>query len=205
MDSLRIESIVRKVVQGILESREIPRVLILSKKDKGVARNLEDFLPKDTVPVWMDEVDKTVLQSPGDRFSEIVLPFLSIKAMADLAHGRPAGRISGIVLNLLLKGHPVKVMQFEYLGYKKTAPHALWQLFSGYEKTLAGFGLKRLKEKNEKLTRVRASLICEAEMKQMADSGVEKVMISPSTRITGLARDLAKERDIEIIREDKGV
>jgi ethanolamine utilization protein len=159
-------------------------------------------MPSHLVPVWMDEIDYTLVTDPGDQFELIILPHLSIKVMTDLALGRPASRLSSTVLCLLLKGYPIKVMDFAYHAYEQTAPQALWQTYADYESTLAGFGITRFETEAGRTKRVRASLICESDMQQIAASGPAEVILSPSTRITGLAQDLARELGIKILRQD---
>jgi ethanolamine utilization protein len=204
VDTSLIETIVKEVVKQVTTMSCKPEILVLAKKTEFLEKKVKKILPMKTGMVWMDGIEPFTLPSSIERFEQIILPELSIKVMADLALGRPLGRIANMILTLLLDGYPVKVMEFEYHAYKNTAPAGLWELYTSYEKTLKGFGLSGYSQNPIKKFRVRKHLICEKDMDKIRTSNIRKIILSPHAMVTALARDLARKYKIEILRENKG-
>ena len=111
--------------------------------------------------------------------------------MADLAAGRVSSRTLETVLSLLLKGISVEVLEFGYRGYADTAPGALYDLYVGYEKTLASYGLKEFKAKLPESVRVREKLITAPMVEKYGKEGYRNMVVPADATVTPLAAETA--------------
>lgn len=200
-----IEEIVRKVLAESGLAGRIPAaapgpgVLVLGRPDAVEARTLRNCLPGGTCPVFLDESGCGTAESVMDAgFEAVLLPFLSLKETADLALGRAAGKIPGLVLSLLMNGQAVDVLDFGHDRFEATAPPAMFDLYKNYEKTLADYGLRRLNPCAGSLATVRDRLVTEAQMAGYLAAGVTEILICPGCLVTALAADMARENGIRI-------
>ncbi|WP_375751007.1 hypothetical protein [Vibrio sp. HN007] len=127
-----------------------------------------------------------------------IIPHLSCGEMADLALGKATGPMVEAVLQLLLKGKAVEVIDYEYKAYEQTASPALYKLYLQHESTLSSFGLKYLKPDPEPVQRFWQNLITEKDVEQAALNGVKEIHVAKDCVITPLAADQAKSNRIVI-------
>jgi hypothetical protein len=120
-----------------------------------------------------------------------ILPYLCCSSMADLAVGRVSSRTLETVLSLLLKGISVEVLRFGYRDHADTAPGALYDLYVGYEKTLASYGLKEFKAKLPESIRVREKLITAALVEKYGLEGYRTMVVPADATVTPLAAETA--------------
>ncbi len=203
-----IEEIVRKVLaesglnnQMSVQQSQVstgPRYLILAEQDRVDKKSLSRQLSKAACPVFMG--DSVVAQDIVDAaYERIILPRLCLKEMADLALGRAAGGIPGLVLSLLMQGQKIEVLAFDYDEFKDTAPPALFQMYRGYEDTLAGFGLCRFQSGCGHSRTIHDRLVTERVVTELSATGVTKIITGPGCLVTALAADMARENSIRII------
>ncbi|WDP90332.1 MAG: hypothetical protein HUN04_11750 [Desulfobacter sp.] len=203
-----IEQIVRKVLAGIRESASLESFsscfLILGTRENTDMEKLTAHLPTGAATVFTE--DRPGLQvmdpvhQPSREYEGIILPSLSMTAMADLALGRATEKTGHNVLELLMSGYQVKVMDFEYTAFREAAPPALWQLYESYRKTLEGFGLTQLAPPAKGALTVQKKLVTEQEIQRLHQQGVSRARIAERTIVTSLAKDLADALGIEIQR-----
>ncbi len=205
-----IEEIVRKVLaesglnnQMSVQQSQVstgPRYLILAEQDRVDKKKLARLLPTAACPVFMEHKDQVTAQDIVDAaYERIILPRLCLKEMADLALGRTAGRIPGLVLSLLMQGQKIEVLAFDYYEFKDTAPPALFQLYRGYEETLAGFGLCRFQSGCGHSRTIHDRLVTERVVTELSAIGVTEIITGPGCLVTALAADMARENSIRII------
>lgn len=137
----------------------------------------------------------------GPKSVRYILPYLCCPDMAALATGRATGPITRKVLDLLLAGEKVEVLEFEYPRHAAAAPQALYELYAGYAATLASFGLVKLAEKRPELLRFRADLVTEKSVREAAAAGVRKLVAPRGAKVTALAEDAARELGLEISKD----
>lgn len=137
----------------------------------------------------------------GQKAERHIMPYLCCPDMAALATGRATGPITRKVLDLLLAGEKVEVLDFEYTRHAATAPPALYRLYAGYEKTLAAFGLVRFADNSPGRARLSGGLVTEKSVKDAAGRGLKKLSVPAGAIVTALASDAAKELGIEISKD----
>lgn len=130
-----------------------------------------------------------------------IIPHLLCGDMADLALGTAKDPVSKKVLQLLLEGKVVEVMEYEYKAYEKTISPALYKLYQQYEDTLDSFGLKALKADPEPVLRFWQKLITEKDVGQAAKDGAKEIHVTSDCVITPLAVDQAKSDHISIYKK----
>ncbi|MCG8615446.1 MAG: hypothetical protein MI802_04470 [Desulfobacterales bacterium] len=203
-----IEEIVRKVLAesglagGAMAAVQNagPKVLILSRPESTDAGKLRRHLPKDSSPVFLDASGCTTAEEIIDAgFASVILPFLSLKETADLALGRAAGKIPGLVLSLLMHGQEIFVLDFDHDRFGETATPAMFDLYKNYEKTLESYGLRRLTPCTKASRTVRDRLVTETHMAELLAAGVREITICPGCLVTALAADMARENGIRIV------
>lgn len=130
-----------------------------------------------------------------------IIPQLSCGEMAALASGQAKGPITEAVLQLLLEGTAVEVLDYEYKAYEKTASPDLYKLYMQHESTLSSFGLTPFKAEPEPVTRCWKKLIAERDVEQAAHDGVKELHVTKDSVITPLAVEQAKLSQIDIYKK----
>ena len=193
--------LIEEIVRRVLAETDIPgrpEYYILERQDR--VKDLGNQLPNGVCPVFMADKDRrTAEEIAGMGYERIILPWLSVSAMADLAAGRASGRIPGLVLSLLMLGAKVEVLSFEYEKFEDTAPPALFRLYRDHEETLSGFGLCRFRSGRNRSKILREGLVTEADISRLSATGVTEIITGPGCLVTALAADMAREKGIRII------
>ena len=81
------------------------------------------------------------------------------------------------------------------------ARSALHLLYEGYEKTLAGFGLAGYKAPAPEAIRLKKRLITGACVARAGEQGVKTLLVPAGAVITPLARDMANDLQIGLVKE----
>ncbi len=134
----------------------------------------------------------------GRTVSRYILPSLSCSDMADLAAGRANGSYITAVLDVLLRGTEVEVLDFAYRAYSETAPGPLYRLYESYMQTLAGFGLKSFQQKRPDFVRIWQTLVTEKVIIEADQQGAPVVQVPVAAQITPLALEAAGNLKITI-------
>ena len=201
MDSALIESIVRRVLSeasGNKVDADAPRYLVLCEKQHADELMIARSLPAGARVFFLDDVGEQWNLYAAHEYQGILLPLLTMNLMADLVVGRGTGKIGQLVVQLLLFGHRVEVLEFEYRAFEQTAPQALWHLYTSHQKHLEDFGLVERKAGASNAKTHRGHLITEKDVEQLAQEGVRCVQTGKRTIVTGLARDMARSIGMDI-------
>lgn len=193
--------LIRRIVEQVLEQlapvQSVPCVRVLAERSDALVQALTPL-----VAAHFGAGAKLVFcGESGAAPAAFLLPELSCSDMADLAAGRAASPIMREVLSLLLKGTPIGVVRFAYRDYEQSAPGALYSLYAGYEKTLAGFGLKEFKAKKPENMRLRGRLVTAAMVEEAAADGVRSLEIPERAVLTPLAAEMAETLHVSIRRQ----
>lgn len=130
-----------------------------------------------------------------------IIPQLSCVDMAALASGQAKSPMTEVVLQLLLEGTAVEVLDYEYKAYEKTAAPDLYKLYLQHQSTLSSFGLTAFKSAPEPITRCWEKLISEKDIDQAADKGAKELHVTKDSVVTPLAMDQAKLAHITIYKK----
>ncbi|MBI9090851.1 MAG: hypothetical protein JEZ12_16670 [Desulfobacterium sp.] len=195
LDSTLVEQIIKKVLQELTVPEPKTRVGILALRKDTDFEGLATCLPQGVELVCLDDGCSL------GGMDRLILPTLSCNAMADLAMGKASGRVMEGVLALLLTGQAVEVMVFEYQGYEKTAPHALYDLYASHEKTLSGFGVRRFEPETEDTLVLRKRLITEKDVAEALAKGATQIKAGAKAVVTPLGADFARNHNIDITKE----
>jgi hypothetical protein len=190
------EALVRAIAGEVLRQLQTPRirVLVLEERSAAVARMVGERLGQDAEIVFRGE-------EGGASFDRHILPSLSCGDMADLAVGRASGRLSE-VLQLLLRGVPVEVLEFEYHAFRATAPGALFGLYASHEKQLAAYGLTLLGPKRPDSIRIRDMLVTEQTVLHALDQGAATLVVPKKAVVTPLAAETAVNVHLNILKQE---
>jgi hypothetical protein len=141
---------------------------------------------------------------PPQAIARRILPRLELEQQADLAVGRAGDPLSRAVLNALLDGHRVEVLEYAYRDFASSAPPALFRLYREQAEKLTEFGLKPyVAVKKAEVPSGCRQLITEADIRSLLSEGKRSLKIDKTWLITPLALDLARDNQLCIEREDK--
>ena len=184
-----ISAVVKEVLERMEVRKDLPCVFVLAKREAA----LEELVKPLVEPYFPEGVDLVFFgEDLGGRTpAKHILPYLCCSSMADLALGRVSSRTLETVLSLLLKGVSVEVLRFGYRDHADTAPGALYDLYVGYEKTLASYGLKEFKAKLPESVRVREKLITAAMVEKYGLEGYRNMVVPANATVTPLAAETA--------------
>ena len=189
-----VKAIAAEVLKQVSGKEETSSVLIIGDKTCKKCQAAEKRLGKEVAFLYPDE-------DPGVALSlRRIVPYLSIRHMADMAAGKAEGPLMEKVLQALLAGHPVEVMEFEYKRHADTAPEGLMRLFEGQEAALASFGLTAIDMTKRETVRVRKSLVTDADVAEAGQKGARELVLPVNTQVTPLAVESARELGITISR-----
>ena len=184
-----ISAVVKEVLERMEVRKDHPCVLVLAKREAALEEQVKPLVE----PYYPEGVDLVFFgEDLGGRTPvRHILPYLCCSSMADLALGRVSTRTLETVLSLLLKGIGVEVLRFGYRDHADTAPGALYDLYVGYEKTLASYGLKEFKAKLPESIRVREKLITAAMVEKYGLEGYRAIVVPADATVTPLAAETA--------------
>ena len=184
-----ISAVVKEVLERMEVRKDRPCVLVLAKREAALEEQVKPLVE----PYYPEGVDLVFFgEDLGGRTPvRHILPYLCCSSMADLALGRVSSRTLETVLSLLLKGISVEVLRFGYRDHADTAPGALYDLYLGYEKTLASYGLKEFKAKLPESIRVREKLITAALVEKYGMEGYRTMVVPADGTVTPLAAETA--------------
>ena len=184
-----ISAVVKEVLERMEVRKDRPWVLVLAKREAALEEQVKPLVE----PYYPEGVDLVFFgEDLGGRTPvRHILPYLCCSSMADLALGRVSSRTLETVLSLLLKGISVEVLRFGYRDHADTAPGALYDLYVGYEKTLASYGLKEFKAKLPESIRVREKLITAAMVEKYGMEGYRTMVVPADATVTPLAAETA--------------
>ena len=184
-----ISAVVKEVLERMEARKDRPCVLVLAKREDTLEEQVKPLVE----PYYPEGVDLVFFgEDLGGRTPvRHILPYLCCSSMADLAVGRVSSRTLETVLSLLLKGISVEVLRFGYRDHADTAPGALYDLYVGYEKTLASYGLKEFKAKLPESIRVREKLITAAMVEKYGMEGYRAMVVPADATVTPLAAETA--------------
>ena len=184
-----ISAVVKEVLERMEARKDRPCVLVLAKREAALEEQVKPLVE----PYYPEGVDLVFFgEDLGGRTPvRHILPYLCCSSMADLALGRVSSRTLETVLSLLLKGISVEVLRFGYRDHADTAPGALYDLYVGYEKTLASYGLKEFKAKLPESIRVREKLITAAMVEKYGMEGYRTMVVPADATVTPLAAETA--------------
>ncbi len=194
-----VRIIVQEVLKRVQPVQQAACVRILAPRSEALAARIAPL-----VEAWHGHVDLVFSgeESAGREVVRHILPELSCTDMADLVAGRGSCPHVREVLDLLLRGVRIDVLEFEYRRYAATAPGALYALYEGYERTLAGYGLGVFREKKPETVRRQESLITAQTVEEAGRDEVRTIKVQASAKITPLAREAADTLGIRIIRDN---
>lgn len=90
------------------------------------------------------------------------------------------------------------------MAYANTAPAALYNLYATYEKTLASYGMVEFRPKRPESVQCRDTLVTEKTVSQAYGDGAQTLVVAPSAIVTPLARDAAKNLNVNILKGPQG-
>lgn len=202
-NAMQDAELIRRIVEQVLEQlapvQGAACVCVLAERDEALAQALTPL-----VASHFGSGTKLMFRGEsgcGAVPAAFLLPELSCSDMADLAAGRAASPVMRDVLSLLLKGTGVGVVRFAYRDYAQSAPGPLYDLYAGYEKTLAGFGLKEFKAKKPENRRLRDRLVTAAMVEEAAADGARSLEIPERAVLTPLAAERAETLHVSIRRQ----
>ncbi len=200
VDKELVEQLVVQILTRLEDRDGVHNVLVLGSRNVGVDFPLAGENGKACKLYYSDEAGGVAQVDCYDRY---ILPRLELSDMADLALGKTGSQRAEQVLNLLLGGKTVEVLQYVYSAFEKTAPPRLFQLYCDYAETLSGFGLRPVQQV-QKSGRLKNKVISERDMEKCHADGIRRVDITAKALVTSLAAESAKKFGIEIQRDERG-
>lgn len=190
------ETIARELLARLRPEEARPWVMVLGAQDERTVAMVRESLREE--PESGADLRFSGEDAGGRAPCRYILPRLSCVDMADLAAGRATGDTAAQALRLLLSGHAVEVLEFEYRVHAETAPAALYALYESHERTLVSFGLREFRRRPPEAIRLRQRVITAEDVAGAAKSGASALLVSPGAKITPLARESAANLNIRI-------
>jgi hypothetical protein len=190
-----MRELVSAIVQEVLEKmrgEQTPCVLVLCQRDEALAAQIQDRLEEKAEVLFLTE------DLGGRTPVRHILPCLSCSDMSDLARGNASHALMETVLNLLLRGNTVEVLNFAYKAHQGSAPTPLYALYESFEKTLTSFGLKAFSPKAAPSLPFRGHVLTEQDVRLAHAQAIPLLLIPAKTIVTPLARDCASKLHIAI-------
>ena len=193
-----VSELARAITQEVLrqlrtESRS-ECAMVLGPRDAQLAITVKECVGEETEVLFAGD------DTGGRTPARYILPFLSCCAMAALASGAASEPMPAQVLQLLLSGVQVEILEFEYRAYSETAPEALYSLYESCEKTLATYGLVELRRPQPDTVRVRDRLVTEKTVSQAGRNGASVLLVPQTALVTPLAAEAAGNLNITILK-----
>jgi len=194
-----VRTVVREVMERMDEKGAKPCVMVLAVRDAALLERVEPLI----APFYAERADILFMgeDSAGRVPARYILPVLSCSDMADLAAGRASSPCMEEVLALLLRGREVEVLEFAYRSFADSAPGPLCDLYAGYEKVLAGYGVKAFRPRTPDSVRVRENLITAAVVEQAGAEGIRSLVVPVTANVTPLAAETAEALHMSILKQ----
>ena len=151
MDKERLIEIVTAEVLRLLESGEkapekvpecapdAPRALLIGRREKLPVRIQTKYSLCD-IELYKDQS----VPVPVEKFEAVFITGLSLTEFSDIAAGRECGRIAKTVIDAIMSGKKIYLMETAFFWRKKKAVIApgFYQLLEGHVRTLKNFGIE---------------------------------------------------------------
>ena len=111
---------------------------------------------------------------------------------------------TGLQAEVATRTGRVEVVELEYVKFRDTAPPRLFSLYESYWRTLRGFGLATFRDAVEPAEQKGKRVLTERDVLGAYGSGVPRIEVTASCRVTPLARERAGRLGVEIIRQTGG-
>jgi len=187
-----VRTIAQEVIQQLQGQQNSDCILVLAEKETISAEKIQELAGANCPVLYCGD------SVAGRNVSRYVLPFLSCNDMADLAHGKASGPIMQQVLELLLAGTEVEVLDYGHRRYSETAPGPLFLQYERYVETLIGYGLIPFKHKQPEYIRCWEPLVTEQVVHHVKQQGAPVLQALTGAQVTPLAVEAAKEHNISI-------
>lgn len=220
MDKERLIELVTAEVMRMLENGgeesekvpecapDAPRALLIGQREKLPVRVQTKYSLCD-VELYKDHS----VPVPVEKFEAVFITRLSLTEFSDIAAGRDAGRISKTVIDAIMNGKKIYLMETSFFWRKQKAVIApgFYQLLEGHVRTLRNFGIEVMTDqtvterhtgKPLKTEGLPEGLITEQRAFALVEKRAEnKIRVRKGTVITPSARDvfLHAGKTIEIV------
>lgn len=186
-----VEQIVEQVLDRLTGGETTENILILANRSEASTVNLPEQATVVSRLFYTDD------DFSNARINRYILPQLEPGDMADLAQGKPGSEKVAGVLELLLSGKSVEVLEYKHTRFQDTAPAPLLDLYQSYVETLGRYGLKPFARpaKNVKTSR---KVISERDVEKFHKDGFTCIKISAKSLITPLAKEHATKCGIKL-------
>lgn len=190
-----VEQIVEQVLNRLAGEETRENILILQNRSEVSEKNLPVQTSTSSRLYFMDDDLNNIL------ISKYILPQLEPGDLADLAQGKPgSGKVAG-VLELLLAGKCVEVLEYTHSRFEDTAPPPLMDLYQQHVETLVSYGLKPY-ARPAKTANTSSRVISERDVEKFHREGFTCIRIGAKSLITPLAREHASQCGIKLQYEN---
>ncbi|MFT5700843.1 MAG: ethanolamine utilization protein [Desulforhopalus sp.] len=193
---MEIDALVRAITAEVLKQMQPSSTrgccMVLSGRTQLLTDRIQQLVGDDVEIFYFGE------EIHNQTICRYILPSLSCNNMADLAAGKAEDLDAKKVLNLLLHGTEVEVLDFDYKSFSETAPGPLYRLYESYLKTLKSFGLIAFRQKLPENYRFWKELVTEQIVHETEQRGASTLVVSRTSKITPLAAETAKTMNITI-------
>ncbi|MFV0449481.1 MAG: hypothetical protein ACK5MF_13655 [Vibrio sp.] len=197
MDSdVLVETIVRRVLTQLRQeclAKNAFKIMVFDSHSEALQERIAQCVANKDVSMEFWSSGQSC--QDADRY---IIPRLSCIDMADLAQGQAKSPLSEVVLQLLLTGVKVEVLDYDYKAYEKKASSELYKVYLHYEQVLTSFGLVPFKPDPEPVARYWQQLISENEVADAINSGAKEMHLTKNSIVTPLAMDHARLNNIEM-------
>ncbi|WP_350342950.1 hypothetical protein PRVXT_002219 [Proteinivorax tanatarense] len=220
-DMVEIEKLVEKITKQVLqqvqqnsfdEKKEISKIIcyIEEKDEVKYYEEISNFFQKQNMA---KRFISSYTQSELEDAKYILIPKLSVSSMAFIATGIKGDLVSNLVLDALILGKQVGVLEngMEYQNHAKTCKRGLYQLYEGYKRKIQDLDIEVgslnglfLSKTPKTLIASRANIvlqervITEKKLKDLDCKDFTVISIPEKSIITPMAKDFIRTHQIQI-------
>ena len=204
MDSLSYEKIVELVTAEVVKAISADNEIEISSESLDLRPHALVIGNKESLPVFAAESCRLYQLDDYDGditgFDKIFITELTTAQLADIALGRDSGKAQCAVVNGLLQGKKIYLMEsaLSHRKMKSSANRNFYNLLEGYAHTLQSFGIELIKEQwyGKNLDRSAIAdntadkVITEKIAKSLILKENETILLRKGTVITPSAKDI---------------
>ena len=189
-----VSQLVQKIIQEMKQPCDTKNTLVLVNTSHGMDSSLLAQLNQTRKLFFLEDDRKNV------RFHDYLVPEMTCTQMVDIALGRASDFITQLILDRLLGGQTVTVVEYAYKKYLDTAPEALLRTYEGYERQLTDVGIRGFEYQDRQTLRLRQKVVTQQDLAAVVQQSRSLIQVAKDTQITPLAIEFARDQGIDIQR-----
>lgn len=221
MDTKELIEYITKEVMKRIQNTNTDKLNERKDKILTVDISIENVLEKVKEDFYIDHLEDLNEDVVVDSYKYILIGSMTNKELVNIALGLPNDKISSIIIDFILRGKRVYVLNegIKYHKYKDSSNIPFYNMMKSYEERLETFGINFVNEKeisglfadnmrakesvDENVDKnnqyvIKEKIVTESLIRQIHQGGYTEVVTNKATIITPLAKDYIRTNGIGI-------